>query len=79
MNLPQDLTGLQLVKRLEVFSYRITRQTARHIRIRTLQNGEHHLTLCSQHPLKVATLSAIVDDIAQHFNLTHDELLHRLF
>ena len=78
MKLPRDLTGVQLVKHLEVFGYRITRQTGSHIRVTTLQNGEHHLTLPDHKPLKTGTLSAILNDVAQHLNLTRDEVLNRL-
>jgi predicted RNA binding protein YcfA (HicA-like mRNA interferase family) len=78
MKLPRDLTGLQLVKNLEVLGYKMTRQTGSHIRVTTLQNGEHHLTIPAHNPLKTGTLSAILNDVAQHFNLTHDELLSRL-
>jgi len=78
MKLPRDLTGSQLVKQLEIFGYRITRQTGSHIRVTTLQNGEHHLTIPAHNPLKTGTLSAILNDVALHFNLTRDELLNRL-
>jgi predicted RNA binding protein YcfA (HicA-like mRNA interferase family) len=78
MKLPRDLTGLQLVKNLEVLGYQVSRQTGSHIRITTLQNGEHHLTVPAHNPLKTGTLSAILNDIAQHFNLTREELLSRL-
>lgn len=78
MKLPRDLTGSQLVKQLETFGYQITRQTGSHIRITTLQNGEHHLTIPAHNPLKTGTLSAILNDVALHFNLTRDELLNRL-
>ena len=78
MKLPRDLTGLQLVKNLEVLGYQVARQTGSHIRITTLQSGEHHLTIPSHNPLKTGTLSAILNDIAQHFNLTREELLSRL-
>ena len=79
MKLPRDLTGLQLVKNLELLGYLITRQTGSHIRVTTLQDGEHHLTIPAHNPLKTGTLSAILNDVAQHFNLTRDELLSRLF
>ncbi len=79
MKLPRDLTGLQLVKNLELLGYLITRQTGSHIRVTTLQGGEHHLTIPAHNPLKIGTLSALLNDIAQHFNLTRDELLSRLF
>ena len=78
MKLPRDLTGLQLVKNLEVLGYQVARQTGSHIRITTLQSGEHHLTVPAHNPLKTGTLSAILNDIAQHFNLTREELLSRL-
>ena len=78
MKLPRDLTGLQLVKNLEVLGYQVSRQTGSHIRITTLQNGEHHLTVPAHNPLKTGTLSAILNDIAQNFNLTREELLSRL-
>ena len=78
MKLPRDLTGLQLVKNLEVLGYRITRQAGSHIRVTTLQSGEHHLTVPTHKPLKTGTLSAILNDVALHFNLTRDELLSRL-
>jgi predicted RNA binding protein YcfA (HicA-like mRNA interferase family) len=78
MKLPRDLTGLQLVKNLEVLGYQVSRQTGSHIRITTLQSGEHHLTVPAHNPLKTGTLSAILNDIAQHFNLTREELLSRL-
>ena len=77
MKLPRDLTGLQLVKNLEVLGYQVARQTGSHIRITTLQSGEHHLTIPAHNPLKTGTLSAILNDIAQHFNLTREELLSR--
>ena len=67
MKLPRDLTGLQLVKNLEVLGYQVSRQTGSHIRITTLQSGEHHLTIPAHNPLKTGTLSAILNDIAQHF------------
>jgi predicted RNA binding protein YcfA (HicA-like mRNA interferase family) len=78
MKLPRNLTGLQLVKQLEQLGYQITRQTGSHIRITTQQNGEHHITVPAHNPLKTGTLSAILNDVAQHFNLTRDELLNRL-
>ena len=78
MKLPRNLTGVELIKHLEVLGYRVNRQTGSHIRVTTLQNGEHHLTVPAHNPLKTGTLSAILNDVAQHFNLTRDELLNRL-
>jgi predicted RNA binding protein YcfA (HicA-like mRNA interferase family) len=79
MKLPRDLTGIQLVKRLEVLGYQTTRQTGSHIRVTTSQNGQHHLTIPAHNPLKTGTLSAILNDVALHFNTSREELLNRLF
>ena len=78
MKLPRNLTGLELVKNLEVLGYMVTRKTGSHIRITTLQNGEHHLTVPAHNPLKTGTLSVILSDVAKHFEITRDELLNRL-
>jgi predicted RNA binding protein YcfA (HicA-like mRNA interferase family) len=78
MKLPRNLTGLQLVKELASLGYQVTRQTGSHIRLTTLENGEHHITVPAHNPLKTGTLSAILNDVAQHFHLSRDELLKRL-
>jgi predicted RNA binding protein YcfA (HicA-like mRNA interferase family) len=57
----------------------VTRQSGSHIRVTTFQQGEHHLTIPAHDPLKTGTLSAILHDVARHFNLSRDELLNRLF
>ena len=79
MKLPRDLTGILLAKRLGVLGYQITRQTGSHMRLTTLEKGEHHITIPAHNPLKTGMLSAILNDVAQHFNLTRDDLLSRLF
>lgn len=71
-------TGLQLVKILAELGYQVTRQTGSHIRLTTSQNGVHHITIPAHNPLKTGTLSAILNDVAQHFDLSRDELLNRL-
>ena len=78
MKLPRDLTGLQLVKILEALGYQVTRQTGSHIRLSTSQNGVHHITIPAHNLLKTGTLSAILNDVTQHFDLSRDELVNRL-
>lgn len=79
MKLPRDLSGEDLAKALTRFEYVIDRQTGSHIRLTTQLNGEHHITVPAHNPLKVGTLSAILRDVAEHFDLTRDELLSQLF
>lgn len=79
MKLPRDLSGEGLVKALKRFDYILDRQTGSHIRLTTQLNGEHHITIPAHNPLKVGTLNAILRDVAEHFDLTRDELLSQLF
>ena len=77
--LPRDINGVDLAKLLSKYDYEIIRQTGSHIRLTTLKNGEHHITIPAHRPLKVGTLSGILKDIANHFEITKEELLDTLF
>ncbi|MEL6166652.1 MAG: type II toxin-antitoxin system HicA family toxin [Cyanobacteria bacterium J06628_3] len=79
MKLPRDLSGEDLVKALVRFEYVVDRQSGSHIRLTTQLNGKHHITVPAHNPLKVGTLNAILRDVAEHFDLTRDELLSQLF
>ncbi|MBC6480441.1 MAG: type II toxin-antitoxin system HicA family toxin [Hormoscilla sp. GUM202] len=79
MKLPRDLSGEALVKALSKLGYVVDRQTGSHIRLTTQENGEHHITIPNHSPIKIGTLSAIMRDVENHFNLTRDECLTRLF
>lgn len=79
MRLPRDLTGDDLAKALRSLGYEITRQTGSHMRLTTLQNGEHHVTVPRHNPLRVGTLGGILADVATHFSTTRDDISVRLF
>lgn len=57
MKMPRDIGGEELVKLLEKCAYKFTRQTGSHIRLTTMEIGEHHITIPKHKPLKVGTLS----------------------
>ncbi|MBS0151122.1 MAG: type II toxin-antitoxin system HicA family toxin [Nitrospira sp.] len=57
----------------------MTRQTGSHFRLTTLQHGEHHVTIPQHSPLRIGTLSAILSDVATHFEISRDQLVARLF
>ena len=78
MKLPRDISGISLAKALRALEYDVTRQTGSHIRLTTLVNGEHHITIPAHDPIKIGTLSGILADIARHHETTRDELLKRL-
>ena len=79
MRLPRDLSGDDLAKILKVFGYQITRQTGSHLRLTTLERGEHHLTIPRSNALRVGTLSSILGDVAKHFEITREVLTKKLF
>jgi predicted RNA binding protein YcfA (HicA-like mRNA interferase family) len=79
MKLPRDVSGADLVKRLKVFGYQVTRQTGSHLRLTTSEGGEHHITVPQHAPLKLGTLAGIIGDVADHFNLKRDDVIARAF
>ena len=79
MKLPRDLSARELIKALSSLGYRITRQKGSHIRVTTQQGGNHHVTIPDHNPIRVGTLANILGDIADHFGISRDELLERLF
>jgi predicted RNA binding protein YcfA (HicA-like mRNA interferase family) len=78
MKLPRDLSGPELAKSLRAFGYEITRQTGSHLRLTTQQRGEHHVTIPNHSPVKIGTLSGILNDVSQHLGISREELLNRL-
>ncbi len=79
MRLPRDLTGAQLISALTKLGYLRTRQTGSHVRITCSQPVQHHVTVPLHDPLRIGTLAAILQDVAQVQSLSRDELLIRLF
>lgn len=79
MRLPRDVSGSELVKRLDRLGYRVTRQTGSHIRLTCHLPQSHHVTIPNHDSLRVGTLAAIVADIAVHHRLERDEVVRKLF
>ncbi len=75
MRLPRDLDGDELAKLLEKFGYQITRQVGSHMRLTTLREGQHHITIPRHRPLKLGTLNGILKDVAEHLGMERDVLL----
>ncbi|MBI2207759.1 MAG: type II toxin-antitoxin system HicA family toxin [Candidatus Rokubacteria bacterium] len=79
MRLPPDLSGNDLAHALRIFGYGVTRQTGSHLRLTTVEQGEHHVTVPRHAALRVGTLAAILSDVGRHVGLTRDEVAERLF
>ena len=80
MKIPRDITGVELVKKLQKFGYREVRQSGSHIRLTSVvQGSEHHITVPAHSPLKVGTLQAVVTDVAAYLQKDRSELIKQLF
>ena len=79
MKIPRDISGISLAKKLEKFGYSISRQTGSHIRLTTLQSGEHRLTIPHHDPLKIGTLSSVLNAVSEHFDMTKEDIINNIF
>ena len=79
MKIPRDISGISLAKKLEKLGCSITRQTGSHIRLTTQQSGEHHLTIPRHDPLKIGTLSSVLNAVAEHFDRTKEDIIKGIF
>lgn len=79
MKLPRDVSGVDLANALRRLGYDISHQTGSHTRLTTQRGGEHHLTIPAHEAIRVGTLSAILRSVAEHHQLSREELLEELF
>jgi len=80
MKLPRDMGGEELAALLGKYGYKITRQTGSHIRLTSTSKGfEHHTTIPRHKPLRVGTLSSIVNEIAAYLEIDRQKLVKELF
>lgn len=79
MKLPRDLGGEELARLLAKYGYEITRQSGSHLRLTTTLKGEHHITIPVHKPLKVGTLSGILNEVALYLEMPRESLVQELF
>ena len=80
MKLPRDLGGEELSDLLGKYGYEITRQTGSHIRLTSISKDfEHHITIPRHKPLRVGTLSSIVNEVADYLDKERQKLIEELF
>ena len=79
MKTPRNISAKDLIKKLEHLNYQITRQVGSHIRLTTTLNGTHHITIPNHSPIKIGTLSSIINDIATHNKISKQELIEIIF
>jgi predicted RNA binding protein YcfA (HicA-like mRNA interferase family) len=80
MKLPRDMGGEELAALVGKYGYKITRQTGSHMRLTSTSKGfEHHITIPKHKPLRVGTLSSIVNEIATYLEIERQKLVEELF
>ena len=80
MKLPRDIDGEELARKLDKYGYKITRQTGSHIRLTsTIKGADHHITIPSHKPLKIGTLSSILNEVASYLEMDRKTLIEKLF
>jgi predicted RNA binding protein YcfA (HicA-like mRNA interferase family) len=79
MKTPRDVSGAELVKALRKFGYEFLRQAGSHIMIQTEECGQHLVVVPNHNPIKVGTLNGIIGDVADHFSLSKEEVIRKLF
>jgi predicted RNA binding protein YcfA (HicA-like mRNA interferase family) len=80
LKLPRDIGGAELAHLLGKYGYRVVRQTGSHIRLTsTIKDKEHHITIPHHKPLKVGTLSGILDDVVSYLEIDRNSLIEELF
>ena len=79
MKISRDESAQELIRKLSTIGYKIIRQKGSHIRLsRISEKGEHHITIPNHDPIKIGTLSAILNSVAQSLDINKDELLKLL-
>ena len=73
--MPRGVSGIALQASLRRLGYETVRQRGSHVRVTTQVNGEHHEVIPLHNPVKVKTLLSILKSVAQHHEMTVDELL----
>jgi predicted RNA binding protein YcfA (HicA-like mRNA interferase family) len=80
MKIPRDESGQSLINKLAKFEYLVTRQKGSHIRLTKKSiDKEHNITIPNHNPIKVGLLSKILNDVAQHLDITKEELIKSLY
>lgn len=79
MRLPRNLSGDDLARALARLGYAPTRQTGSHLRLTTMQAGQHHVTVPRHDSLKPGTLRSILAEVGEHHGLDREALLDLLF
>ena len=80
MKLPRDVSGEELAVLLARYGYQVTRQAGSHLRLTSTYKGtQHHLTVPRHKPLRIGTLSSILNEVAAYLEIDRQSLTLELF
>ncbi len=80
MRLPRDVDGEDLIRRLRRRGHQVTRQVGSHVRLTATVRGQtHHVTIPLHRPLRVGTLRAILNMVADQLGVERDALVREPF
>jgi predicted RNA binding protein YcfA (HicA-like mRNA interferase family) len=79
VKLPRDISGSDLAKCLrKSWEYYRIHQRGSHLILQTDEPGPHRIAVPQHDPLKVGTLSGILDAVARHKGVSRDDILKTL-
>jgi predicted RNA binding protein YcfA (HicA-like mRNA interferase family) len=76
--LPRDISGEELARLLQRWGYQIAWQTGSPMRLTRTAESQHRITIPKHAPLKVGTLNSILKDIAEHLQMSKEQLIREL-
>ncbi len=79
MKTPRNVSGKELTQKLSAFGYEPTRQRGSHLRLRTLRNGEHFITIPQHQVIPIGTFNSILRSVSEHLLISKEELIDQLF
>ena len=79
MRIPRDLYGRDFANHLvRRWAFRELRQTGSHIILRTEEPSGLTVSVPAHRPLRVGTLAGLLEEIANHKNVSTETILHKL-
>jgi predicted RNA binding protein YcfA (HicA-like mRNA interferase family) len=80
VKIPRDLSGDDLIKKVQRLGYIIVRQKGSHIRLsKKYDDVEHPITIPNHNPIKIGTLNSILSDLSEKMKISKSELVQKLF
>ncbi len=79
MRWPREISGKERINFVSKIRISLPAPNGSHLRLVTLLQGEHHVTVPNHNSIKIGTLQGIISDVAVHFNKTKEEIANELF